>query len=616
MPSPSFVQPQGIRWRTNAPDAPVNRKPRHLLGASMLVGETTTPSDQLRRFLESSKEGRPLESLVKADEAFSRLKSRNTNVVPPPEIVKSVSDHISPASDHYDIIIAGGTLGIFYATALQKRGWRVCVVERGKLMGRLQEWNISRDELGSLVQEGVLSEHQLESAIATECHVPGRIGFASETGEERVLRVGGVLNVGIAPDKLVSYAGNNFTDAGGALLDKHKVSEVIIAPNGIEVTLQSQQAQTVEGSLGAGGTGLAGASTGEERRITGRLLIDAMGASSPIAEQSRGGRKPDGVCITVGSCMNGPWPKNDSPDLIYSFQPISKERSTQYFWEAFPVQREPDCRTTYMFAYGPCEEGRQSLTEALEDYWATVSEYQNVNLDEMSVKRILFGFFPTYYRDNPTDIAFDRVLPVGDAGGLQSPISFGGFGCCLRHLSRITNALDEALKVPDDSLLQKSQLQLLQWYLPSLSVTGLFNKAMQVQPGQTTAGPFLGQNGINEVLWSNMQAMAKLGEDIQRPFLQDVVTADGLAKTLGVMAIKDPQLAIKMTAFLGPVELIRWSRHFFALLGYAAVLPLLSSLKKRFGDSENIDVKQRFWLNRAADAAEYGSGADAKHHSR
>jgi 2-polyprenyl-6-methoxyphenol hydroxylase-like FAD-dependent oxidoreductase len=38
----------------------------------------------------------------------------------------------------YDVVVAGGTLGVFMATALAVKGWRVAVVERGKLQGRKQ----------------------------------------------------------------------------------------------------------------------------------------------------------------------------------------------------------------------------------------------------------------------------------------------------------------------------------------------------------------------------------------------------------------------------------------------------------------------------------------------
>ena len=40
-----------------------------------------------------------------------------------------------------------GTLGIFLACTLAKRGKRVVVVERGRLQGRNQEWNISRQDM-------------------------------------------------------------------------------------------------------------------------------------------------------------------------------------------------------------------------------------------------------------------------------------------------------------------------------------------------------------------------------------------------------------------------------------------------------------------------------------
>jgi glycine/D-amino acid oxidase-like deaminating enzyme len=49
-----------------------------------------------------------------------------------------------PSAPTFDAVVSGGTLGIFMACALQKRGFRVCVVERGPLKGRTQEWNISR----------------------------------------------------------------------------------------------------------------------------------------------------------------------------------------------------------------------------------------------------------------------------------------------------------------------------------------------------------------------------------------------------------------------------------------------------------------------------------------
>ena len=76
----------------------------------------------------------------------------------------------------YDLTICGGTLGIFFAVSLQLRGHRVCVVEAGKLQGRSQEWNISRNELMELVDLGILTAQDIDDSIQTEFPVC-RSGF-------------------------------------------------------------------------------------------------------------------------------------------------------------------------------------------------------------------------------------------------------------------------------------------------------------------------------------------------------------------------------------------------------------------------------------------------------
>ena len=48
---------------------------------------------------------------------------------------------------------------------------------------------------------------------------------------------------------------------------------------------------------------------------------------------------------------------------------------------------------------------------------------------------------------SPLKPAWDRVLQIGDASGIQSPLSFGGFGAMTRHLARLRKAVIEALEV-------------------------------------------------------------------------------------------------------------------------------------------------------------------------
>lgn len=70
----------------------------------------------------------------------------------------------------FDVVVAGGTLGVFVATALAARGWRVAVVERGMLAGRTQEWNISRKELLELEEVRQLFDLYISSAAGRGMH--------------------------------------------------------------------------------------------------------------------------------------------------------------------------------------------------------------------------------------------------------------------------------------------------------------------------------------------------------------------------------------------------------------------------------------------------------------
>lgn len=47
----------------------------------------------------------------------------------------SNSDQAGEPVDSFDVLVCGGTLGIFIATALSSKGLRVGIVERGLLKG-------------------------------------------------------------------------------------------------------------------------------------------------------------------------------------------------------------------------------------------------------------------------------------------------------------------------------------------------------------------------------------------------------------------------------------------------------------------------------------------------
>jgi hypothetical protein len=119
-----------------------------------------------------------LQDLQNMDKAWEsvRVASDSTQI---PKVV-SMNTTALGGKPEYDIVVSGGTLGVFLSAALQLRGMKTAVLERGKLQGRAQEWNISREEIKSILELGILSEDDLEKVIGVEFN-PVRVGFKVRT---------------------------------------------------------------------------------------------------------------------------------------------------------------------------------------------------------------------------------------------------------------------------------------------------------------------------------------------------------------------------------------------------------------------------------------------------
>ncbi|MBP0028025.1 FAD-binding oxidoreductase [Roseofilum sp. Guam] len=505
--------------------------------------------------------GDVLGGLRKVDGLWSSLRSGKIPVSP----VVTVADR-EGSSPHQpldtDVVICGGTLGIMMACALQLRGIQVTVVERGILRGRIQEWNISRRELGVLVELGLLTPEQLEEAIATEYN-PARVSFPG--GDD--IWVNDILNIGIDPVFLLESLKQRFLAAGGTLLEQTLFQGATIYPDRVMVKV---------GDL----------------YLNARLLLDAMGHFSPISQQARAGAKPDAVCLVVGSVAQG-YPKSDTGDLFVSFTPPINH--CQYFWEAFPAK---DGRTTYLFTYLDAHPDRFSLEFFYEEYLRLLPEYQNISLDKLTFQRALFGFFPCY-QNSPLKLPFDRILPIGDSSGSQSPLSFGGFGAMIRHLKRLTLGIEEALTL--DTLKQKD-LTLLQPYQPSLSVTWLFQRSMSLK---MESKDFLVPP--NDLLSGVFAIMEEAGNEVLYPFLQDVVQFPGLTQTLLQTWIQQPISVLKIIPQVGLSTLFNWTLHYQNLASYT-LLDLIGKSLERY--LKFLSPEQLYTYHRWLDSWHYGSGRD------
>ena len=70
---------------------------------------------------------------------------------------------------------------------------------------------------------------------------------------------------------------------------------------------------------------------------------------------------------------------------------------------------------------------------------------------------------------------------------------------------------------------------------------------------------------------TNFGVMESLGDEVSRPFLQDVVTFGGLGKTLLTMAAKAPLFVPQILTQAGPGPIADWAKHFAALGAYDAL---------------------------------------------
>ncbi|CAB9520445.1 Inherit from NOG: fad dependent oxidoreductase [Seminavis robusta] len=557
-------------------------------------------------------------SNLKASEPFTYdtklLQSMQNGIAPPPAFVTQDGAQGNPQcwaklreqegkKLDYDVVICGGTLGIFFATALQLKGLNVCVLEAGALRGREQEWNISMDELLELKELGVLSQEDIDAAVKTEfpaCRsgfknkeVTPTVGGYFENGVGYELTTDDVLNLGVAPAVLIERVGKRFQELGGTLREKTPLKGVCTS-------------EAVGAAVDLGN---------DEEPVTTNLVLDCMGNASPISRQQRYGMKPDGICAVVGSCASGfEKETNLIGDIIYTnteMQDKGENGMLQYFWEAFPVGigrdgNEPgtsSVKTTYMFTYMDADAKRPSLETLMEDYWKMLPEYQPSISDpekDLDIRRVLFAYFPTY-QDSPLKPQWSRVLAVGDASGIQSPLSFGGFGALTRHLGRISGAIVEAV---ESKTLHKDDLGEINAYTPNLSAAWMFQKAMSVRMGQKVDPKF-----VNRLLAVNFQEMDQMGMRTIKPFLQDVVRFDGLIGSLARSFVADPTFMPEIVAHVGIPTLAEWLGHvgmmgLYTLLDNAAS-PVITPFVEKLDDP-----REKFRWRRRMEAWKFGSGND------
>jgi lycopene cyclase CruA len=495
------------------------------------------------------------------------------------------------AGERYDLIYIGGALGVIHAAVMAQLGYRVALVERLPFGKMNREWNISRQEFQQLINLGLFTPEEFEQVIARE-YVDGFHKFFDANNPPQakapILHTPTVLNVAMNSEKLLAMCGDKLRAAGGEIWDETEFIRADVSPDAVTVQLCH----------------LPG---GEMRSLQGRLLVDAMGTASPIAWQLNGGRAFDSVCPTVGAVINGGFEPQvwDSQygDVLNSHGDISRGR--QLIWELFPGEGKE--LTFYLFHYhqiNPDNPG--SLLEMYEDFFTILPEYRRCDMDSLVWKKPTFGYIPGHFSLTGSDrqVAFDRLVAIGDAASLQSPLVFTGFGSLVRNLPRLTDLLDTALR---HDLLTANHLNQIRAFQSNIAVTWLFSKGMMVP-----TGTFIAPERINAMLNTFFGILESESPEVAEGFIKDRASWSTFNRMALKAAQQNPALLAWIWQLAGAKDFIRWMGSYFTFT-FMALLSWLFGWLPAFTKSVQSWLERRypalwFWLLCRRYALTFGIG--------
>ncbi|GAB4382857.1 MAG: hypothetical protein Kow00121_43750 [Elainellaceae cyanobacterium] len=491
----------------------------------------------------------------------------------------------------YDLIYVGGALGVIHAAVMARLGYQVLLIERLPFGRMNREWNISRTEFQTLIDLGLFTQAEFESVIARE-YIDGFNKFFDANNPPQckapILHTPTVLNVGIDAEKLLRVCGEKLRSAGGEIWDETEFIRANVDSDCVVVSALHLPDQT-------------------PKQATGRLLVDAMGTASPIAWQLNGGRTFDSVCPTVGAVIDGGFEPGvwDSHygDVLNSHGDISRGR--QLIWELFPGQGSE--LTFYLFHYHKVNpENPGSLLEMYEDFFHILPEYRRCDPDKLRWKKATFGYIPGHFSIGANDrsVAFDRLVAIGDAASLQSPLIFTGFGSLVRNLPRLTDLLDTALQ---HNLLQAKHLNRIRSYQSNVAVTWLFSKGMMVPTGR-----FLPPERVNAMLNTFFGILGEESPQVADNFIKDKAGWVPFNRMAIRAAFKNPSLLLWIWELAGPQDLLRWLSSYLNFTVSALVswllgwLPAMTRLVQPWIETRLPYLW--FWLLTQSYAITYGIG--------
>jgi lycopene cyclase CruA len=501
----------------------------------------------------------------------------NRNQMPPEVIVRGAPPAHLQVEGEFEIIYAGGTLGLLHAAVMASRCKRRVMVFDAHTVGRThRDWNISDEELREFERAELFTKDEIEAAIVNRYRA-GFVKFHDAASRLKTppLWMRGVLDVALDADKLLALAAKKVREAEGSLLcDNLHFVRAYIEPHRVSVEAEDARKR--------------------RRLFTARLFVDATGTNSNVARQLNNNHSITHVCPTVGTLARG-FARGKSPDepdavdfevgeILVSNEDARDHR--QLIWEGFAGSAARDEFTTYLFFYDSLDSrADKSLLALFENYFERLPKYKRTGAQWRVVKPV-FGFIPSFHhrarswrewRGNQKQTATDRILLVGDAAGLSSPLTFCGFGSHVRNLRRLTHLTELALKA---DLLDANALSEINAY--EARVSQMASLAEFMRPTEASA-----PHAVNETMNAVMAALHELDERVRREMFQDRMSFASLKSVLIETAKIYPRIFQRVREHLGARGAFWWIANV-----------LESFLSERRAKNENVETET------SADAAQ------------
>jgi len=439
----------------------------------------------------------------------------------------------------FEIVYAGGTLGLLHAAVMACKHNRKVLVFDAHTVGKThRDWNISDAELQELVKAGLFTIDEIEKAVANR-YKTGFVKFYDGNSKIKTppLFMENVLDVAIEADKLLEIAVKKLKKTQSKIINNLRFIRAHVRKD--KVLIECEEAKT-----------------GARKLYSAKLFVDATGTNSPISRQINRGKSITHVCPTVGTVATGFKRGTAEKEVDFSVGEIlvSTEDSAdhrQLIWEGFAGNSQKDEYTTYLFFYDSvASKADKSLFRLFENYFEKLPEYKSKNGAWRVVKPV-FGYIPSVHHhgwNNVKKTAADRVLLIGDAAGLSSPLTFCGFGSHVRNLRKLTDLTELSLIENDFA---ETALSKINCYEPRVAQMSSLAEFMRPMPNSKSSV-------VNETMNAVMAALSHLDAEISQEMFQDRIKFSSFKKVLLKTARIHPKVFKLMFEHLGVKGAFRW----------------------------------------------------------